>query len=600
MTSLILTLVVTLALAAAVTPLVRTIAHRSRFLAHPSADRWHRRPIALLGGYAIAGACLLGVLARVPFGPALDTVVPLLAGAGLMFVLGALDDRFKFRAATKLAVQIAIAGLIVYLAPAVIVTGQPVLDQLLALVWVVGVTNAFNLLDNMDGLSAGIAAIAAICYLAVLGPAVTPLTLTIAAFAGATLGFLIYNFQPASIFMGDSGSLFIGSFLASVALYAAPALESQLTPVAAIPLFILLIPIFDTAFVTVTRRMAGRSPMVGGRDHLSHRLVALGISERSAVLALYALAASGGALGISLLLLDFGPTSILVAGYGILLAGIGIVLGHVEAHAEPTADATRAPLVSDVAYRNRVYEVVLDVALLTLAYYAAFRYRFDGPEFEHFLTYFAASFPIVIGCQLLGLAAAGKYRQRWRAFGAPELLTLLKGIGIGVTSAILLVLYLYRFEGFSRLVFAVDAGLMTVLLVGSRLAITSMDDYLRKQRSRGRRVLIYGAGRGGTLLLRELLENSAHELAPVGFLDDSPAKQRLQIEGLPVLGTLEDLPALARTSGAMELIVSIRDIDRQRLGLVAALCREHGLRPRLMRFALDDLGPVPHVRSTSA
>jgi UDP-GlcNAc:undecaprenyl-phosphate/decaprenyl-phosphate GlcNAc-1-phosphate transferase len=594
---LLLTFAGALGLAVAATPLVRSLARRADWLAQPSADRWHRQPVALHGGYALAGACLVVALLMVPLGP----VAPLLAGACLMFLLGALDDVFKFRAATKLAVQTAIAGLIVYLAPAVMVTGQPVLDQLIALVWIVGVTNAFNLLDNMDGLSAGVAAIAAGCYLAVLaGFGATPLALVVAAFAGATLGFLLFNFQPASIFMGDSGSLFIGSFLASVALYAAPVLESHLAPVAAIPLFILLIPIFDTAFVTVTRRMAGRSPMVGGRDHLSHRLVVLGIHERTAVLALYVLAAIGGALGVSFLLVDLGLTSILVAAYAILLAGLGVVLGHVEAHAAPSGDEPHAPLVSEVAYRNRTYEVLLDVALLTLAYYSAFRYRFGGPEFEHFLTYFAASFPIVIGCQILGLAAAGKYRQMWRSFGAPELFSLLRGIGYGLAASILVVLYLYRFEGFSRLVFALDGALMTVLLVGSRLAITSVDDYLRKQRRRGRPVLIYGAGRGGTLVLRELLENRDLDAAPAGFLDDSPDKQRLRIEGLPVLGTLQDLPHVARACGAIELIVAIRDLDRQRLGVVAALCREHGLRPRVMRFALEDLGPVPHVRSTSA
>ena len=143
--------------------------------------------------------------------------------------------------------------------------------------------------------------------------------------------------------MGDGGSLFLGSFLGSAALLAAPELKAGLVPVAAIPLFILLIPIFDTAFVSVTRRLAGRSPMHGGRDHLSHRLVALGIDERRAVLALYVLAALGGVIALSLQHADFGYAAILIALYLILLAGIGIVLGHVEAHAAqtPSPDARR-------------------------------------------------------------------------------------------------------------------------------------------------------------------------------------------------------------------------------------------------------------------
>jgi UDP-GlcNAc:undecaprenyl-phosphate/decaprenyl-phosphate GlcNAc-1-phosphate transferase len=585
----------TFALSAALTPVVRRIAIGREWLAHPSADRWHRRPVAVLGGYAIFLSCALGIAATVPASAALR----LLIGSALMFVLGALDDAFHFRATTKLAAQTIIAAVIVHLAGPVSLTGHVIVDQLLALGWIVGITNAFNLLDNMDGLSAGTAAIAAVFYLIALGGTSSPLSYALAAFAGATLGFLVYNFQPASIFMGDSGSLFIGSFLASAALFAAPELHSPLAPVAAIPLLILLIPIFDTAFVTVTRRLAGRNPMVGGRDHLSHRLVAFGVRERRAVLAFYCLSALGGAVAISLLHVEFGYSSILIAAYVIVLAGMGIVLGHVEAYAAADAGDVRAPFVSEVAYRNRTYEVLLDVALLSLAYYAAFLVRFEVSEVEHFITYFATSFPIVLACQLAGLALSGKYRQMWRSFGSPELLALLRGIGIGVSASVMLMLYLYRFEGFSRLVFAYDAAFAAFLLIGSRVAITSVDEYLRKKRSRGRPVVIYGAGRGGTLLLRELLENKNLDLTPIGFLDDDPAKRRLRIEGLRVLGALEDLPAVAAAHKPTEVLVSIRGLDRARLASLAAMCRERGIGIRAMRFALEEIGPVPHVRQGS-
>ena len=549
----------------------------------------------MLGGYAIASSVAVGLAV----GGVLGDMLPLFAGAFAMFALGALDDELHFGAATKLVAQTVIGAVMVYLAPRVELTGVPMLDELIALGWVVGITNAFNLLDNMDGLSSGIAAIAGTFYLIILlEGGSSPLAVAIAAFTGATLGFLIYNFQPARIFMGDSGSLFLGSFLAGAALFAAPGATSQLAPIATVPLLILLIPIFDTAFVTVTRRLSGRPAMVGGRDHLSHRLVGLGMPERLAVLGLYALAALGGMIGVSLLRVDDGFATIVLAAYLILLAGIGLVLGHVEAHAE-AASQTRAPLVGDVAYRNRIYEVLLDVALLTLAYYAAFRVRFQGPEFSHFLGYLVAGFPIVLACQLAGLALAGKYRQVWRTFGAAELITLLKGIAFGVAGSVLAILYLYRFEGFSRSVFALDAAFLVFLLIGTRVAITSMDDYLRRQRQRGDRVLIYGAGRGGTILLRELLENPSHNLAPVGFLDDNPARRRMRIDGLEVLGGLEDLPMLIESHQPVEVLVSIRSLDRARLGGVVTYCRKHGVRVRVMRFALEEIGPVPHVRHDS-
>jgi UDP-GlcNAc:undecaprenyl-phosphate GlcNAc-1-phosphate transferase len=592
-TASLFTLLGALALSAVLTPVVRSLARRGGFLARPHSDRWHREPVPLLGGCAIAVSFAIVVVLAAPLGP----LVPLLIATGLMFALGAFDDVLHFGPATKLVVQTIVAGVVVYMMPPTHITGIVTLDALLALVWIVGITNSFNLLDNIDGLSAGIATVAGIFLLAAVSPTgSTALSLAVAAFVGSTLGFLVYNVRPATIFMGDGGSLFLGSFLGSAALLAAPELKGGIVPVAAIPLFILLIPIFDTAFVSVTRRLAGRSPMHGGRDHLSHRLVALGIDERRAVLALYMLAALGGVIALSLQHADFGYSAILIALYVILLAGIGIVLGHVEAHSLE-AELPAQPLVSEVAYQNRWYEVLLDLALVSLAYYAAFRFRFQGEEFSHFLTYFARSFPLVLACQMAGLALAGKYRQVWRSFGASELMGIIKGVWMGVACSALVILYLpYRFEGFSRLVFAIDAVVLLFLLVGARVAITSTDEYLRRRRGAGQPVLIYGAGVGGALLVRTLLEDRTHAVVPVGFIDDEVSKRRLRLEGVPVLGTFEDLPALLAKHKIAEVIISIKVLDRRRLAEIAALCRDHQVTIRSMRFALEEIGPVPAIR----
>jgi UDP-GlcNAc:undecaprenyl-phosphate GlcNAc-1-phosphate transferase len=591
-TPTLLTFLGSFALSVALTPLVRQLARRGGFMAQPQRDRWHPDPIPVLGGYAIAGAFFGITLLSIPLQP----LVPLLVGAGLMFALGAVDDVLRLGATTKLVVQTIIAAVVVFLMPPAHITGIAPVDGLLSLIWIVGITNAFNLLDNIDGLSAGIATIAGTFFLAALAPGgAMPLTLAVAAFVGASLGFLLYNARPASIFMGDSGALFLGSFLGSAALLAAPGLKAGVAPVAAIPLFILLVPIFDTAFVSVTRRLAGRSPMRGGRDHLSHRLVALGIDERRAVLGLYLLAALGGFIALSLQHADVGYAALLIALYLILLAGIGIVLGHVEAHALD-AESPTPPLVSDVAYQNRAFEVMLDLALLAIAYYAAFRFRFRGEAFTHFLPYFATSFPLILACQLGGLAIAGKYRQVWRLFGAAEIMGILKGVAIGFAGSALLMLYMYGFVGFSRLVFVIDAVLLVFFVVGSRLLITSLDSYLRTRRGGGRRILIYGAGSGGRLLVHALLEDRTFLLLPIGFIDDDPAKRRLHVDGVPVLGTIDDLPHLLADREVAELVVTIKSLDRTRLAEVAATCRDRGVTIRSMRFALEDIGPVPAIR----
>jgi UDP-GlcNAc:undecaprenyl-phosphate/decaprenyl-phosphate GlcNAc-1-phosphate transferase len=585
---------VSFVLGAALTPIVRAAAHRLAFYARPTPDRWHRKPVALLGGIAIAAAALITIAVGAPLRP----IVPLLVCSTLMFTLGLVDDLWRTRATTKLVGQTVVAAVVVYLAPQVHITGVPAADSLLAIVWIVGITNAFNLLDNMDGLSAGVAAIAGLCYLSVLMPsAPVPIVFAMGAFVGGVLGFLIYNFQPASIFMGDCGSLFIGSFLAAAGLLAVPELKTELAPVAAIPVFILLIPIFDTAFVTLTRGLAGRSALVGGRDHTSHRLVALGISERRAVLSLYGLALAGGLVALSITHLTFGSASILMAGYLVCVVGVGVFLGHVETARDAVPLDAEPPLPSEITARYRVYEVMLDIALIALAYYASLRIRFQGEELTVFLAPFARSFPIVVGSQLAGLWVAGKYRQIATRFGAVELLTILRGIMLGVASSVILVLFLYRFEGFSRAMFVVDAVILSFVLVGSRVALSTIDDYLRKQRTRGRRVLIYGAGRGGMLIVRELLQNTRLALAPVGFLDDDPLKRRQKLEGLPVVGTVVDLPAVARRLRVDEVLVSIRDLSEDQAGLLSRICREQNIALRRMRLTIEEFPAVDAARS---
>ena len=575
----------------AVTPLVRAWAKRSRFVAHPVVDRWHTRPVPLLGGSAIVAAFLCGIAAW-SMEPSLT---PLLVCCGLMFVLGVADDVRAIAPGTKLVGQMVIAGIVVSMAGPISITGWPVIDQLLAFTWIIGITNAFNLLDNMDGLAAGVATLAGLCYLALLVPAGgSPLTLSIAAFVGAVSGFLVYNYPPASIFMGDGGSHFLGSFLASASLLATPGMKGRLVPAAVFPILILLVPIFDTAFVTLTRRLSGRSALVGGRDHTSHRLVTLGASERVAVLSLYILAAVGGLLAIALQRLRVGSAIWLVALYCLVLAVVAVVLGHV-AHPEKQSAAVDPPLLSEIAYRRRVLELMLDVALLTLAYYAAFRLRFQGDALSTFFPPFVRSVPVVVGAQIAGLYAAGKYRQVWRTLTTPELGTLMKGVMFGVTASVMLVVALFRLEGLSRGVFILDALIAFCLLVAARGATSSIDVYLRKRRAVGKPAVIYGAGRGGALLVRELLQNREMGILPVGFIDDDVRKRNLLIEGIPVLGNIEDLGAIVTRHQISELLVAIRDLDAPRLDDLLKRSHHHGLTLRRMRFSVDEVRAVPSV-----
>ena len=405
-------LVAGLAAALLLVPLARVLSDRVGLVDRPTPDRWHKRSVGKLGGVAMAAAVAL----IWPWTGLPATAGPLLLTTGLMFTLGLIDDLRPVRPTTKLIGQVMVVSLLLYLAPPIGITGNVLLDHALAFFWVLGLTNAFNLLDNIDGLSAGIAAIAA-GFLTVTvvsaDPALQPLALALAAFVGVCVGFLVYNFQPASIFMGDSGSHLVGFFVSAATLTAMPHLDARsLVPTVAAPVVTLLIPIFDTAFVTITRGLTGRSIFSGGRDHTSHRLVALGMSERRTVLVLYGLAIVGGAIGLL-----FHADSArygwgLAVLYVAVLSSLGLYLGHRDAATadHDVADVSRT-LPGELAIRYRTYEVLLDAVLIGVAYYLAFGLRFAEPEFSHFLPYFGQSLPLVLALQLGGLYLSGKYRQ---------------------------------------------------------------------------------------------------------------------------------------------------------------------------------------------
>jgi UDP-GlcNAc:undecaprenyl-phosphate GlcNAc-1-phosphate transferase len=208
--------------------------------------------------------------------------------------------------------------------------------MVITIFWLIGITNAINLLDNMDGLATGIAAIAsAFLTFNFLAAGQATEAVMLGVFTAALVGFLIYNSNPASIFMGDSGSMFIGFFLSSAALINLAGGRSRaFVPVLAVPILVLFIPIFDTTFVTILRKLSGRAASQGGRDHTSHRLVALGLSEKRAVLLLYGLAALSGLLAVFVRQLKPDVSIALLAVFTLALTLLGVYLAGVKGYDE--------------------------------------------------------------------------------------------------------------------------------------------------------------------------------------------------------------------------------------------------------------------------
>src|SRR5437763_4125199 len=317
---------VSLGIALALTPVVRALAPRMGFVARPKTDRWHKRSTAMMGGVAIWSAVIVTYLTLVPHSRQGWVVV---GASSFLFFVGLVDDILHAKPYQKLIGQDVGAAIAVNYGLALPWTRSLSVNMVITIFWLIGITNATNLLDNMDGLATGIASIAsAFLTLSFIANNQPTEALMMAVFAAALLGFLIYNSHPASIFMGDCGSMFIGFFLASMALVngSGGGRSRSVVAVLAVPVLVLVVPIFDTTFVTLMRTMAGRAPSQGGRDHTSHRLVALGLSERHAVWMLYSFAAAAGALAIFVRHAALGLSIGAIAAFTLVLTLAGIHL----------------------------------------------------------------------------------------------------------------------------------------------------------------------------------------------------------------------------------------------------------------------------------
>jgi UDP-GlcNAc:undecaprenyl-phosphate GlcNAc-1-phosphate transferase len=280
------------------TPVARRIALRLGIIDQPNARKLHVNPIPLLGGLAIYGASIAAVLL---FGNRyrLNELVSILVGASLMSFLGVWDDRRSLSPLLKLVGQFMAASILVLSGVRIGTFPWEALNIAITLAWVVVITNAMNLLDNMDGLSGGVGATAAIFFLLLAAMNDQYLVGALsAALVGACLGFLVYNFNPATIFMGDAGSLFLGFILAAVGIKLRFPDGLQIVTWM-VPVLIMGLPLFDTALVIMSRLRRGFNPLTTpGKDHVSHRLVAMGYTRREAVLICYLICAGLGVIAL--------------------------------------------------------------------------------------------------------------------------------------------------------------------------------------------------------------------------------------------------------------------------------------------------------------
>ena len=604
----------------ALTPLVRSFARRLGAMDLPDERKIHSQPMPRLGGLSIfiSYYLVLAVASRFDFFhfPAdffrTEHHAWIFLATGLVLGIGIVDDFRRLPPALKFLVQ-AMAGLIVALFCYKIEAVSLPFGTLslgiwaipLTVFWIVAVINAINLLDGLDGLASGTAFIVCITMFAIslvgqnIGVALVSFI-----FAGSILGFLRYNFHPASIFLGDSGSYFLGFNLALLSLQSS--LKGTTTFAILIPVLALGLPMMDTSLAMVRRLLKslhimevdgeknmikffyldGWSMFRADRGHIHHRLVDMGFTQKKAVILLYAVSAILGGLVLSSVYLRSFNHALLITAVGIA-AYVGIrKLGYNEV--QIVRNGALLPLFDTPVINRRILRVFVDLAIISFAYYVAFLLRFEG-DFGQAKNYFVTTLPLVLMTKTVVFHFSGLYKGAWRYTNISDLMRMVRGVIFGCAASALLLWLLPGFGITSRAALLIDFNLLLLFVVAARGSFRVLD-YLHSSRSNlGRKVLIYGAGKSGVNALREFIHNPTLGLSPVGFIDDDQRNKGKQVNGYPVIATLESLESILEKHSISEVVLAISEFPGERLERLSEICISHQIPLRRFQTRLEEI-----------
>ncbi len=446
-------------------PLIRQYCLRNGIVTVPREDRWHHKPTPSFGGIGIFLSFVLGLIIVYLINKSwINVHWGILTAAFFAFLLGLYDDIRSLSPVAKLIGQIGIATFVIVLGYSTEffyprIENENIallLNTLLTYIWIVGITNAINLLDNMDGLAGGISLVAALIlsYFFWREGNFEFLLISIA-LSGSILGFLIYNFPPASIFMGNSGSTFIGFTLAVLAIARQPQ-ASNVFAILGVPTLIFLLPIIDITLVTFTRLLEGKPISKGGVDHTSHRLVAFGLSERHALIVLFVIALFAGLSAAILESINYWISLVLVPIIVISLAILAAYLSglRVEAPSKKLDELNPVSrIIMTLAVRRRFLEIILDFFLIGVLYYLAFLIYYRFSLNNELFTSFIRSFPIIVICTYISFYIFGVYRSVWHYLVFDDLVRLLKA---SIGSLAIIAAALLMFNAFPNKIYPVE------------------------------------------------------------------------------------------------------------------------------------------------
>src|SRR5581483_4727774 len=484
--------------------------------------------------------------------------------------------------ARKLLWEAIIVVAAVWLWPAPSLLPWPLLNRAFLVCWLLATVNAFNLIDGLDGLAGGIgilAALAAAAIAAIFNGG--DLTYRGFAIAGALAGFLWFNLPPATVFMGDTGALPMGLMLGALAIEAGTFVRSgALLTRLMIPGLILFVPLMDMAVVSVCRYLSERPMARRGRDHSHHKLVSLGLDDRTAMLICWSLGALAGGLAVAIAAMSRAYVLMMTPLVVALLGPITFFVIDLTFDAlEPGLEYERAHgprrWLLGFGYKRRLAEVVLDCALITAAYFGAFLLRFDfvmtDQRLAELLPNLRWVLPVTYGVLLVG----GLYRGMWRYAGLTD---LARFTGLAVCAGSVLLLFSTAIAPI--MVSGSIAVLFTLLLfnliAASRLSFRAFRAGIAAIARETRRVLIIGTGADAETALRYLAAQSRRGTQAAGFVTNDLLMVGKTIHGLKVLGTIGHLDEIQRMVGFSELMLAT-DATPAEIELIHGWASAHGI-----------------------
>lgn len=540
-----------------------------------------------------------------------------------IFLLGFCDDLSPLRPGIKFGVQIAVAAVIYYAGFQISNVTNPVgegfinvdmLDFPLTLLWIVGITNAFNLIDGLDGLATGVATIASLSIFTVslmagqLWFAMLTLVMT-----GALIGFLRYNFNPAKIFLGDSGSLFIGFAMALLSIQSTTKISTGMALL--FPMLVLGLPITDT-LISMLRRFLGsfmpersqenKKSILGkihhmfnpDSSHIHHQLLNMGLTHRNTVLVLYFVSAFFAAGAFAITHVENTERSILIG----LLLFFAIFLGIKKLRyreIEIFNNGMMLPFYEKWIINRKQFLSLIDLTFIAAAYSMSYNLIYNiSPEAVSFLN-FEQALMVILSTQLITFWLTGVYRERIKQMGIGNVIKITASVAYSVFATSVFLLVMTEFPMVAAIQFLVlDFYFLLTFTLGLRIAYHALNYWFNRNKRSGANVLIYGANENGTMILHRLNNSREDNYKVLGFLDDDTEMEGEMIYGYPVLGDHWQLARFLRNNNVDYIFFCENDVKPEDFNRLKNLANQHNIAIKRLQIRLKNILEQPADQKT--